>query len=198
MAAETPAAPSGGQIARATALAVAGATVILGTIVLPAEFGLDPLGTGRALGLYRPRAVESEGTAASDDLTAAAGAEASGAGASGLLLAREQPARTDEMSITLAPGEGTEIKAAMRDGDVMVFSWTATGGGVDVDMHGDFTGARKGESTSYRQGEFQKGGHGVFRAPAAGNHGWFWQNLTDDPVTVTVKTSGFYEKLFQP
>ena len=102
------------------------------------------------------------------------------------------------MSLTLQSGEGAEIKAAMKQGERLVFTWTATGGGVDVDMHSEFIGARAGESISYWKDEFQTSGHGSFEAPAAGNHGWFWQNLTDDPVTVTVKVSGFYEKLFRP
>ena len=45
------------------------------------------------------------------------------------------------MSLTLQSGEGAEIKAAMKPGERLVFSWTATGGGVDVDMHSEFLGA---------------------------------------------------------
>jgi hypothetical protein len=86
----------------------------------------------------------------------------------------------------------------MKQGERLVFTWTATGGGVDVDMHSEFLGARAGESISYWKDELQTSGHGSFEAPAVGNHGWFWQNLTDDPVTVTVKVGGFYEKLFRP
>jgi hypothetical protein len=26
----------------------------------------------------------------------------------------------------------------------------------------------------------------------AGIHGWFWENTTDAPVTVTLKSAGFY------
>ena len=40
--------------------------------------------------------------------------------------------------------------------------------------------------------------HGSFTAPVAGRHGWFWQNLNDDTVTITVRTSGFYERLVRP
>ena len=60
------------------------------------------------------------------------------------------------------------------------------------------SGRRGGESISYWKDEFQTSGHGAFEAPVAGNHGWFWQNLNDDPVTVTVQTAGFYRRLFRP
>jgi len=182
---------------RATVLAVIVASALLVAIVLPAEYGLDPTGIGRATGLFRPAAsVES-----AEDVSAAADGEAEAAGAvsaSRSLLKSLTPYRSDEMSLTLQSGEGAEIKAAMNQGERFVFSWTSTGGGVDVDMHSEFVGARAGESTSYWKDEFQTSGHGAFEAPAAGNHGWFWQNLNDDPVTITVKVSGYYEKLFRP
>jgi hypothetical protein len=85
----------------------------------------------------------------------------------------------------------------MQAGERLVFSWTATGGGVDVDMHGESLDTTGGDR-SYWTGEFETSGHGAFEAPMAGNHGWFWQNLNDDPVTITVRTSGFYRRLFRP
>ena len=184
---------------------IAGALLV--AIVLPAEYGLDPTGVGRALGLLRPAASDASIDAAGvgDHDGAAVGSQAGeegpltgGVTASRSLRKSPTPYRTDEMSLTLQSGEGAEIKAAMKQGERLVFTWTATGGGVDVDMHSEFLGARTGESISYWKDEFQTSGHGSFEAPAAGNHGWFWQNLTDDPVTVTVKVSGFYEKLFRP
>ena len=184
------------------------AGVLLVTIVLPAEYGLDPTGIGRALGLFRPAASnasidaagagDNEGAAAAGSQAGEEGASAGAVAASRSLRKSATPYRTDEMSLTLQSGEGAEIKAAMKQGERLVFTWTATGGGVDVDMHSEFLGTRAGESISYWKDEFQTSGHGAFEAPAAGNHGWFWQNLTDDPVTVTVKVSGFYEKLFRP
>ncbi len=124
------------------------------------------------------------------------GGASAGAGA-GSLFTSPTPYRTDEMSITLAAGEGAEIKAQMAAGQRLVYSWTATGNGVDVDMHGEAID-KAGGDRSYQTGEFQTSGHGAFEAPMAGNHGWFWQNLNDDPVTVTVKTAGFYRRLFRP
>ena len=34
--------------------------------------------------------------------------------------------------------------------------------------------------------------HGTYTAPFSGIHGWYWLNKTGAPVTVTLKTSGFY------
>lgn len=43
--------PSTGELLRSTALALVAAGAILVTVVLPAEYGIDPTGAGRALGL---------------------------------------------------------------------------------------------------------------------------------------------------
>jgi hypothetical protein len=191
----TPAPASPAALLRATVVAAAAAAVVLVTVVLPAEYGIDPTGIGRATGLYREPATAAEPPLA-DDAASDAGAVA-GASTAGSLFKSTTPYRSDEMSLTLAPGEGAEIKAQMNAGERMVFSWTSSGGGVDVDMHGE-TGRRGDEARSYWTGEFEEGGHGAFEAPMAGNHGWFWQNLNDTPVTITVKTSGFYRRLFKP
>lgn len=184
--------PSGARLVRATLLAAASAGALLVAVILPAEYGLDPTGFGRAVGLYRaPEAAVVEPRPA---------IAASGNGASavpGSLFTSDTPYRSDELSLTLAPGEGAEIKAQMRAGERLVYSWTTAGGGVDVDMHGESLDGAAGDR-SYRTGEFETSGHGAFAAPMAGNHGWFWQNLNDTPVTVTVKTSGFYARLFRP
>jgi hypothetical protein len=184
--------PSAAQLVRATALAAVVAAALLLVAVLPAEYGIDPTGIGAALGLYRAPAAEAEPLPESS-----VGGETAPATGAGSLFTSPAPYRTDEMSITLAPGEGAEIKAQMAAGERLVYSWTATGNGVDVDMHGE-AADKIGGDRSYQTGEFQTAGHGAFEAPMAGNHGWFWQNLNDDPVTVTVKTAGFYTRLFRP
>ncbi len=106
--------------------------------------------------------------------------------------------RADGSSLVLQPGEGAELKAIMAAGQTMVYSWQAIGGGVDVDMHGEAANAPEGEYTSYWKDEGQVKDQGVFTAPIAGQHGWFWQNLNDQPVTIQLKTSGFYDQFVKP
>ena len=72
-----PAPPSPMRLVRATLTAAALAGALLVTVVLPAEYGIDPTGIGRATGLYRaPEAAAGplpEG-AASDTGAGTAGA----------------------------------------------------------------------------------------------------------------------------
>jgi hypothetical protein len=198
--------PSGRQLLKLTGIAIAIATVILFTLVLPAEYGIDPTGIGRRLGL----ASLSGGAApkpAPEPASKAAPQPArepdnvltlTPAPAAGTVWKASRPYRSDELSLTLRPNEGAEIKASMQQGERLVFSWTAQGGAVNFDMHGEKFNAPSNEYTSYWKGSGATTGHGQFTAPYAGTHGWFWRNRGSAPVTVTVKTAGFYEKLYKP
>ncbi|MBO9133577.1 hypothetical protein J5289_06740 [Rhizobium sp. B230/85] len=68
----------------------------------------------------------------------------------GISSAHAQAAtRKDEMSVTLQPGEATEIKLTMSKGAKAAYEWTAQGGGLNYDMHADGNG---GQTTSYKKG----------------------------------------------
>jgi hypothetical protein len=190
--------PSASQLLKTSLLALAVAVVVLVTAVLPAEYGIDPTGIGQRLGLTalsgggEPAVVVQEESAVLESSAAAP--------VSVLEAAWKAPTayRNDEMSLTLAPGEGAEIKALMKTGDRFFFTWSAQGGPVNFDMHGEKLKAAPDDFTSYWKGRSQSEAHGAFEAPFDGTHGWFWRNRGTAPVTVTVKTSGYYEKLYRP
>lgn len=195
-------APSTRRLLQATTLAIAVAGALLVTTVLPAEYGIDPTGIGGRLGLDM-----LANTAETGELPAAAvSPEESGIDAVGqpvkpvdasAVSKREGAYRSETMSLMLLPGKGVEIKAAMKSGDGMVFHWTASGD-VEVDMHGERTGAASGEYTSYWIEHSQRQASGTFSAPFSGNHGWYWLNRGSAPVTVQVEVTGFQEKLYRP
>jgi hypothetical protein len=100
----------------------------------------------------------------------------------------------DEVSYTLAPGEGIEVKLAMQEGQTARFEWTANGSVVNYDTHGD----GGGQKVSYEQGRAVPEQAGELTAAFTGNHGWFWRNRTEAPVTVTLRTAGDYAELRAP
>lgn len=194
--------PSTRRLLKATALAIAVASAILVTTVLPAEYGIDPTGIGNRLGLdvlaSTAEAGELPATA-----TDASGVELDAVGQpakpveAGAVSKREGKYRRETLSVVLPPGKGAEIKAAMKSGDGMVFHWTASGD-VAVDMHGERTDAAKDEYTSYWIERSQREASGTFNAPFDGSHGWYWLNRSSQPVTVQVEVTGFQEKLYRP
>ncbi|ESZ23408.1 hypothetical protein [Mesorhizobium sp. L2C084A000] len=198
--------PTSRQLLRSTVIAIIAAAAILVTIVLPAEYAIDPTGIGRALNLTemgeiktqladeaeRDRAASQQGEAPAP---AAPDQESSLLGrvfaelVIGSAAAQSAPAgRADEISVTLKPGEGAEVKLAMAIGAKAVYSWTANGAAVNFDMHGD----GGGKTISYEKGRAVAESSGVLEAAFDGNHGWFWRNRTDAEVTVTLKTDGAY------
>ena len=200
--------PSTKSLIKATLVALAVATVVLVVFILPAEYGVDATGIGSRLGLNAMSAAEPESDerpvptpveqpAAETSPEVVPGTEET---LSTLTAAWKSPTpyRSDQMSLTLQPGEGAEIKARMRAGERFVFTWTTEGGVVNFDMHGEVLNAKKDEFTSFWKGREAPEGHGAFVAPFDGTHGWYWRNRGEQPVTVTVKTSGFYEQLFRP
>jgi hypothetical protein len=213
--------PSARSLAIATAVALLVAGAILVAFVLPAEYGIDPLGTGRAVGLT--------------DLAKATGEPAEPAAAERAAAASQtaEPAKTvinpvlvisptgdaptvkdafisqrdrfqfDAREITLEPSEGLEIKYNMKKGAGLVYSWT-TSAPVFFEFHGepDVKPAGK-EGTDYYESyelDDKKGrdqSHGTFVAPSTGIHGWFWENKSDKPVTLKLTSAGFFDWVMQ-
>ena len=99
--------------------------------------------------------------------------------------------RSDEVSFTLAPGEGAEIKLVMRQGARVNYTWSSAGGPINFDAHGD----APGQSISYEKGRSVDADDGVLEAAFEGNHGWFWRNRGESDVTVTLRTDGDYIEL---
>ena len=171
---------------RATAVAFAIAVVVLVVAVLPAEYGIDPLGTGRALGLTAlagPTSAKATAGKVNDEAPAAPVASVE-AQPQQVALAQ------DTYTVELRPFEAVEYKYRLEQGRALVFEWT-TSAPVEWDFHGEPDGAPARYSESYEKGNGASA-RGVFTAQKPGIHGWFWENQGEGRVTVTLKTSGFY------
>lgn len=184
--------PSPATLAKATGGAVIAAAAILTLFVLPAEYGIDPTGIGTSLGLNGMVAGKAEAA------PVAKAALADTAMPTKDSIAKPAAWRQDEMTITLEPHSGQEVKAHMAKGDSFIFRWASTGGPVKAEMHGEKRDAAEGEFTDYWKELEMTGGQGDFTAPFDGTHGWYFRNKGDTPVTVSIKTVGFYKDLFQP
>lgn len=185
-------APSSARLAKATVIALVAAAIVLVTAVLPAEYGIDPLGTGRALGLDRLFAAEETAAAAAAapaTITAAEG---------GPLHPQFVSYRVDTRELTIPPGQGIEFKYELDRGASMIYSWRANQY-VDFDFHTEPEGKPREASDSFEKGNaLQK--HGAYTAPYDGIHGWWWENKTDSDITLTLTAAGFFDEamLFLP
>ena len=73
----------------------------------------------------------------------------------------------------------------------MVYSWTATNF-VRSEMHSEVDGSPEGTAEFFEVEEQAVQRHGTYFAPFPGIHGWYWQNLSEQPLTLTLRTAGFY------
>jgi hypothetical protein len=190
--------PSSAQLLRSTIIAAVSAAAILVTVVLPAEYGIDPTGVGRVLGLAEMGEIKRElAEEAEQDEMIHGGDESSSLldGLFGLFVgaAHAQEAWTDTVTFTLVPGATAEIKLAMAEGDVAEYAWAAEGGRINFDLHahGD------GQSIDYDRGRGATSGEGRIEAPFPGEHGWFWRNRDDADVTVTLQLRGGYSEVVE-
>jgi hypothetical protein len=182
--------PTKRELVRATLIAVAVAGTVLATTVLPAEYGIDPLGTGRALGLDKLSAssIESVQIVPSANATALERTALSRA---------DTQLRRDTLTVVVPAYDGIELKADMKAGQSLAFDWHTDSAALYTDMHGEPPNPAENEFTSYWKEKEQSSGRGTLVAPFDGTHGWYWQNNTENPVTVTVDASGFYQDIHE-
>src|SRR5436189_5135737 len=110
--------PSKKKIAAATAVALLIAGVLLVTVVLPAEYGIDPLGTGAALRLtdlaasaQKPAAAKtSDGEPTSIVPTLEPSPTGGAPVVKGAFIAQPKGYKLDSREMTLKPHEGMEHK----------------------------------------------------------------------------------------
>jgi len=173
------------RIAVAAGVAILAAGLILVTIVLPAEYGVDPLGTGARLGLLELGVVGQQVEA----LNASASTAAPGQAA--IIAGQERPFARETVDFVIAPGEGMEYKYRLEKGEALLYSWKATAA-VNYELHAEPDGGPRGYAQSYEKRDAIQAASGTLTAPFAGIHGWFWENKTGQPVTVTLESAGFY------
>lgn len=204
--------PTSRQLLRSTIQAAISALVLLVAVVLPAEYGIDPTGVGRVLGMTKMGDIKQQlaAEAAADAAATEQATKSPATGSSGLAAANaaepaakaavvavpKEPGQAvapkiewrDEMSVTLTPGEGTEIKMKLVEGAKAQYSWVVEGGTVNFDTHGD----APGKSISYEKGRGVPSDEGVVEAAFTGNHGWYWRNRGKANVKLILRTRGEY------
>lgn len=194
-------------------LTLVAAIVVTVLFVMPAEYGVDPTGIGAKLGLTglaeagaSPPASESAATEPDAKLIAGEfpgiptefdyyEPEVMGDPFS---RTHDAPFRSEKRTVSLAEFEQVEVKAVMRQGDALVYSWKLTKGDtVYSDFHAD-----TGDNPAYPEGYWvryleteEDRASGSIVAPFDGHHGWYWLNIEEGPVEIELEVHGYYESI---
>ena len=162
------------------------AAVILTVGVLPAEYGIDPLGIGRITGTIKLHAASEKMQPASTAITPDA-------------RSYTIPYRSNVIDIpldTYESGNASELeyKVAMHKGQALVYSWNITENIKPDDIYSEFHGHTLGQTmtVAYYRKAAGSVDNGALIAPFDGVHGWYFQNSSARPVTIHLRISGFY------
>jgi hypothetical protein len=149
------------------------AAVTLLTVILPAEYNIDPTGIGHKLGLTVFNEVKTE------------------------ILTSNSADKSENVpkiiEVTVLAGSGVEYKFFMEQYQKLEYKWITDGTPLYFDLHGEPKGDTTGYFESYAIATLDKM-KGSFTAPFTGSHGWYWKNKTDTPVTVQLIVKGQYTK----
>lgn len=161
-------------VLRSFLIALALGSLIAVTVVLPAEYNVDPTGLGETLGLMQ--------------LSAESNAPAS---------IETPPAPTAPgvnritVKLGLEAGEGREYKLQVLKGEVVSYRWIASEP-IHYDLHGEPLGDTSGYYETYALG-VADGVEGKFTALFDGTHGWYWRNDSDAAVEIDLMAAGSFE-----
>jgi hypothetical protein len=195
--------PSSKRLAATTGIAVAAAAAVLVTIILPAEYGIDPTGIGAAMGLTQMHAPGKTleivdvigGNEAYREVEIPDFGQPVPLPNPAVHQDERHAPETRTVQLTLPPEGETEIKTALDTGKVILYSWKVDRGQIYSDFHGHDPEAGDDYWVRYKEQQEGAGNDGSLVAPFSGEHGWYWLNYNEFPVTVTLTVSGYFSDI---
>ncbi|MGD2167720.1 MAG: hypothetical protein PVF63_06395 [Gammaproteobacteria bacterium] len=198
---------SGRNIAVSAVIGALVAGVILVIVVLPAEYGVDPTGIGGKLGLTQmnaepSRIVEVEVVDVLSGNEQLASVEIPDFGEpvplpnTSIHQLSDTLPRIDTLELTIDAESETEVKTVLGQSQVIVYTWATDQGKIYADFHGHDPALGNEFWVRYREDQEGSSGHsGSLVAPFSGEHGWYWLNYNEFPVTVTLTVTGFHDDI---
>jgi len=194
------------EIIKAVLFALVLGIIILVSAVLPAEYGIDPIGTGKLFGfskLYVPEnAGENQLGQTTQETFPLIKMEKAGSGpdvarpveADNPAPEKQYAEREDTIEVIVPAGKGIEYKIYMLKYGKMKYEWTTDKGTVYLDFHGEVKQQKEVNDVYFESYTLAYSNNmvGTFYAPFEGKHGWFFRNNENTDITVTLKLKGQY------
>jgi len=162
---------TGSKLFKYTLFSIIFAAIALITLILPAEYNIDPTGVGEKLGL-----TVFNNANATDTNKA---------------LTKTTQNATETIEVIVPAGRGVEYKFTMEQYQKLTYEWQTDSAALYFDLHGEPKGDTTGYFESYAIATLDEM-KGSFTAPFAGSHGWYWKNTSKTPVTVQLIVNGEY------
>ena len=189
------------KIIRAVVLSMVVGTAILVVAVLPAEYGIDPIGAGKLLGfskLYIPAETAADNLATSSttqthpliklEKLGAAPSVARPKEADNPAPETQLEVREDTVKITIPAGKGLEFKVNMLKYGKMKYQWNTNHGVLYFDFHGEVKQEKKVKNVYFESYTIAYSNNmvGTFLTPYEGKHGWYFRNNGTEDIIVSL------------
>lgn len=194
------------QILKSLGIAVIIGAIVLVTAVLPAEYGIDPLGTGKLFGfskLYQDNTPTETNNPSSTLNFEKIKMEKLGSPqstpkpieANNPAPKVQYPEREDTIEVIVLAEKGIEYKFKSLKYGSIKYEWSTDQGIVYIDFHGEVKQENPPKNVFYESYTLAYSNNmaGTLTAPFEGKHGWYFRNDTKADIVITLRLNGEYE-----
>lgn len=190
------------QLIKSVILAFIVGGIVLVTSVLPAEYGIDPLGTGKLFGF--DKLYQEEETITTSFLNfkkikmEKIGSNANvpkPIEANNSAPENQYPEKEDVITVIVPAKKGIEYKFKILKYGSVKYEWSTNKGIVYIDFHGEVLQENPPKNIFYESYTLAYSNNmaGTLTAPFEGKHGWYFRNETNEEIIVSLKLKGQYE-----
>jgi hypothetical protein len=195
-----------GQLLKSLIIALIIGAIVLLTAVLPAEYGIDPLGTGKLFGfskLYQGneqienneiysslnfKKIKMEKLGSPQSVPKPSEADNSPPEV-------QYSVREDTIEVIVPAKKGIEYKFKSLKYGRTKYEWSTDKGIVYIDFHGEVKQENSSKNVFYESYTLAYSNNmaGTLTAPFEGKHGWYFRNETNQDIVVAIRLNGQYE-----
>ena len=195
-----------GQLLKSLIIALIIGTIVLLTSVLPAEYGLDPLGTGKLFGFSK--LYQGNEKIESNEIYSSLNFKKIKIEKLGSPLSVPKPSevynpppevqypqREDTIEVVVPAEKGIEYKFKSLKYGSTKYEWATDKGIIYIDFHGEVKQENQPKNVFYESYTLAYSNNmaGTLTAPFEGKHGWYFRNKTKEDIIVTIRLNGNYE-----
>ncbi|HIP26194.1 MAG TPA: hypothetical protein EYG80_00880 [Flavobacteriaceae bacterium] len=197
------------QLVKSVIIALLISGIVFITAVLPAEFGIDPLGTGKLFGferLYQEDKPITKGENKKEtsilnfkklkmEKLGSPKDVAKPIEANNPTPKEQYPQREDTIKVIVPAKKGIEYKFKSLKHASIKYEWSTDKGIVYIDFHGEVKQENPSKNVFYESYTlaYSNNKAGTLTTPFEGKHGWYFRNETNEEIIVTLKLKGQYQ-----
>jgi len=195
-----------GQLLKSLVIALIIGAIVLLTAVLPAEYGLDPLGAGKFFGfakLYQGnKQTENNETYSRLNFKKIKMEKIGSPVSTPKPSEADNPPpetqyreREDTIKVVVPAETGIEYKFKSLKYGSTKYEWATDKGIVYIDFHGEVKQENPPKNVFYESYTLAYSNNmaGTLTAPFEGKHGWYFRNETSEDIIITIRLNGQYE-----